>query len=90
MPADTGPLRPDIWQAIFTPEAIVSPYPRPQYSQRLIVSYPAQDVLTFLTSIYQFAATAVLADGDDDRLLSELLDAADVPRRDRIHPGQRA
>ena len=73
--ADTGPLRPDIWQAIFTPEAIVSPYPRPQYSQRLVVSYPAQDVLTFLTSIYQRAATAVLTgrgDGELCRLLEEL------------------
>ena len=73
--ADTGPLRPDIWQAIFTPEAIVSPYPRPQYSQRLVVSYPAQDVLTFLTSTYQRAATAVLTgrgDGELSRLLEEL------------------
>jgi hypothetical protein len=75
VPADTGPLRPDIWQAIFTPEAVVSPYPRPQYSQRLLVSYPAQDVQTFLTSIYQRAARAVLAGGDDGvltRLLEEL------------------
>ena len=52
-----APLRPDIWQAIFTPETIVSPYPRPEYSQRLLVSYPAQDALTFLTSTYQRAAT---------------------------------
>ena len=75
VPVDTDPLRPDIWQAIFTPEAIVSPDPQPQYSQRLLVSYPAQDVLTFLTSIYQRAAIAGLAgrnDGDLSRLLEEL------------------
>ena len=75
VPVDTDPLRPDIWQAIFTPEAIVSPYPQPQYSQRLLVSYPAQDVLTFLTSIYQRAAIDVVAgrdDGDLFRLLEGL------------------
>jgi hypothetical protein len=75
VPAGTGPLRPDIWQAIFSPETIVNPYPRPQYSQRLLVSYPAQDVLTFLTSTYQRAATAVLTgrkDGELFRLLEEL------------------
>lgn len=75
VPAETGPLRPDIWQAIFTPETIVNPYPQPQFSRRLLVSYPAQDVLTFLTSTYQRAATAVLAGGKERelyRLLEEL------------------
>jgi hypothetical protein len=72
VPASTGPLRPDIWQAIFTPEAIVSPYPRPQYSQRLLVSYPAQDALAFLTSTYQRAARTVLT--GDDGVLSRLLE----------------
>lgn len=74
VPAETDPLRRDIWQAIFTPEAIVSPYPRPQYSQRLVVSYPAQDVHTFLTSIYQQAATLVLAGGERGEGLSRLLE----------------
>jgi hypothetical protein len=74
VPTDTGPLRPDIWQAIFTPEAIVSPYPRPQYSQRLLVSYPAQDVHTFLTTIYQHAARAALIGGREDGVLSPLLE----------------
>jgi hypothetical protein len=75
VPAATGPLRPDIWQAIFTRDATVQAYPRPQYSQRLLVSYPAQDVLAYLTSTYQLAARAALADGDDGvlpRLLEEL------------------
>ena len=73
VPASTGPLRPDIWQAIFTPEAIVSPYPRPQYSQRLLVSYPAQDALAFLTSTYQRTARTVLT-GDDGVLFPDLLE----------------
>lgn len=72
VPASAGPLRPDIWQAIFTPEAIVSPYPQPQYSQRLLVSYPAQDALAFVQHAYQLAATTGTT--GDDGLLSRLLE----------------
>jgi len=72
VPAATGRLRPDIWQAIFTPETIVQAYPSPQYSQRLLVSYPVQDALTFVKYAYQQAATTVLT--GDDGLLSRLLE----------------
>jgi hypothetical protein len=73
VPVATGPLRPDIWQAIFTPETTVGAYPQPQYSQRLMVSYPARDVHSYVKYAWQFAATAAAA-GQDGRLLPLLLD----------------
>lgn len=72
LPVAAGPLRPDIWRAIFTPETIIQPYPRPQYSQRLLVSYPAQDAHAFVTFAYPRAATAGLR--GDDGLLTRLLE----------------
>jgi hypothetical protein len=67
VPATPGPLRPDIWHAIFTPETVVNPYPQPGFSQRLIVSYPAADALAFVKYAYlstatQDASTRVLQD----------------------------
>ena len=82
VPVDTDSLRPDIWQAIFTSEVIVNPYPQPQYSRRLVVSYPAREVHTFLTSIYGRSASAIgtgRKDGELRRLLEDLVfrDGAD-------------
>ena len=58
VPAAPGPLRPDIWAAIFTPATPVQPYPQPGYSQRLFVSYPAADALSYLKYAYLSVATA--------------------------------
>ena len=80
VPVSQGPLRPDIWRAVFPPDAAVTPYPQPGYGKRLLVSYPASDAHTFIKQAYQSAARATLTgDGgnEDDgdllwRLLSEL------------------
>jgi hypothetical protein len=70
----TTPLRPDIWQAIFTPHTTVAPYPRPDYSQRLLVSYPASKVHDFLKQTYQAAAQAAqVGRYREGELLQELL-----------------
>lgn len=78
VPVATGPLRPDIWHAIFTPDATITPYPQPDYSKRLLVSYPASDAHAFVKQTYQTAATAVLTgngEGDgEESLLRRLLE----------------
>jgi hypothetical protein len=57
VPAEPGALRPDIWGAIFTSATLVQPYPQPGYSQRLFVSYPVADALSYLKYAYLSAAT---------------------------------
>ncbi len=69
----TGPLRPDIWQAIFKPHAAVAPYPQPDYGQRLLVSYPASDTHDFLKQAYQKAAKASPSGDSEGELLQDLL-----------------
>lgn len=56
--ADVTPLRPDIWHAVFRPDSLVEEYQAPDFTQRLIVSYPARDAQNFLRSAYQLASTA--------------------------------
>ena len=58
VPVAPGPLRPDIWRTIFTPETLVGPYPQPGYSQRLLVSYPARDAFAFVKQAYLTAGLA--------------------------------
>jgi hypothetical protein len=70
--ADPGPLRPDIWPAVFPPGSVVGSYPQPGYSQRLVVSYPARDAHAYLKYAYQAAAVSVL--GGQQRLLERLLE----------------
>ncbi len=54
--ADTTALRPDIWDAIFPPEAFVEAFTLPPFDQRLIVSYPTRAVLTYVKYAYQTLA----------------------------------
>lgn len=52
--ADTKVLRPDIWEAIFTPETYVAPFQFPPFANSLFVSYPTRDALAFLKYAYQY------------------------------------
>lgn len=55
--ADRSLLRPDVWQAIFTPSTYVDPVTLPDYDDRLIVSYPVEDAHNFLVAAYQTVGT---------------------------------
>jgi hypothetical protein len=56
--ADTTPLRPDAWNAIFGHDSLVSDYSMPDFSQRLLVSYPSREAAEFIRYAYLSAATA--------------------------------
>src|SRR5215472_10712339 len=71
--ASVAPLRPDIWEAIFRHDALVDEYQAPDFTKRLLVSYPYRDAHDFLRSTYQFASTVPAAVAS--RELRELLDA---------------
>jgi hypothetical protein len=58
VPAGTGALRPDVWDAIFGHDSLVSPYPATDFGQRLIVSYPSRAAADLVTFTYLLAATA--------------------------------
>jgi hypothetical protein len=70
-------LRPDLWREIFTPQTYVAPYPKPNFDQRLVVSYPVATAYGFLQWAYQKAATLTGVEDNDDNpfysLLSELV-----------------
>ena len=51
--ADTGGLRPDLWQAIFSASTFVEKFTVGDFAQRLMVSYPTRDALAFLKNAYQ-------------------------------------
>ncbi|HLY43003.1 MAG TPA: hypothetical protein VKR52_17445 [Terracidiphilus sp.] len=51
--ADATLLRPDIWQSIFTPQTYVAPYTTSGFQNRLVVSYPVADCLSYLKFLYQ-------------------------------------
>ncbi len=63
--ADRSRLRPDLWQNIFTPQTYVSPFETSSFTNRLIVSYPARDCLSYLKYLYQTMGTG--RNTDDDR-----------------------
>lgn len=69
--ADLAPLRPDIWQAIFRHDSLVEEYQAPDFTRRLLVSYPARDAQEFVRSAYQLASTVPA--GAAIRELRELL-----------------
>lgn len=60
--ADTTQLRPDVWDAIFGHDSLVSDYSMPDFTQRLIVSYPSRDAADFLRYAYLSAATVTNPD----------------------------
>lgn len=55
--ADTAPLRPDIWGAVFSHDALVQEYQAPDFNKRLIVSYPYRDAHDFVRGVYMTAST---------------------------------
>ncbi len=58
---------PDLWREIFTPQTYVAPYPKPNFDQRLVVSYPVATAYGFLQWAYQKAATLTgVEDGGDN------------------------
>ncbi len=62
--ADRSVLRPDLWQAIFTPQTYVAPFETSSFTNRLIVSYPVRDCLTYLKYLYQTVGTGRSVDDD--------------------------
>jgi hypothetical protein len=62
--ADRAPLRPDIWQSIFTPQTYVAPFETASFTNRLIVSYPVRDCLTYLKFLYQTVGSGLTANND--------------------------
>ena len=56
--ADTTPLRPDVWDAIFGHDSLVSDYSAPDFGQRLIVSYPSRQAADFIRYAYLVAASS--------------------------------
>lgn len=70
--ADRSVLRPDLWQNIFTPTTYVAPYQISGLTNRLIVSYPVRDCLTYLKYLYQTIG-AGRNTGADQRGLLELM-----------------
>jgi hypothetical protein len=55
----TASLRPDLWEAIFAPDTRVDPHRFDDYADRLIVSYPHQQALMTLKSLYQICRVAL-------------------------------
>ena len=47
VPVDTSVLRPEAWAEIFTPQTFVEAYQIPPLDQRLVVSYPVRDALSY-------------------------------------------
>src|ERR1051326_8391078 len=72
VPADTGPLRPDVWDAIFGHDSLVNPYPAPNFSQRLLVSYPSRTAADLVRYTYLVAATGGGARGGNEQLMAAL------------------
>jgi hypothetical protein len=70
--APRAQLRPDIWREVFKPRSRVDAYPKPDFSQRLIVSYPVRRAHAFLQWAYQFAGTQ-LGGREEERLFDVLL-----------------
>src|SRR4029079_2020067 len=54
--ASTKGLRPDLWERLFTQDTPVEPYRFDDYTERLVISYPARSALSTLKSIYQIAS----------------------------------
>lgn len=72
--AATGPLRPDIWEAIFGHDSLVEQYPEGGFENRLVVSYPTRDVETYLSWAYRSWAQYSLDTSDDgSRALFQVL-----------------
>jgi hypothetical protein len=69
--ADTAPLRPDLWAAIFSGGALVERYQPPDYSQRLLVSFSHRAADNFVRTAYQLGATS--PPGEFGRQLSDML-----------------
>jgi hypothetical protein len=65
-------LRPDLWKDIFTSSTYVAPVETASFTNRLIVSYPVRDCLTYLKYLYQTVGTGRNSDGND-RGLSQIL-----------------
>src|ERR1700722_13693023 len=69
---DKSILRPDLWKDIFTSSTYVAPVEIASFNNRLIVSYPVRDCLTYLKYLYQTVGTGRTSDGND-RGLSQIL-----------------
>ena len=65
--ADVSGLRPDIWKAIFTPQTYVQSYQYPDFSGRLVVSYPVHDFHEYIKLIYQTFPNDAFRTFENDR-----------------------
>lgn len=72
--ADTGVLRPDLWRAIFTATTFVEKFQVGDFAQRLLVSYPTRDALSFVKNVYQRIGSGANLDTERSGLLAVLRD----------------
>src|SRR4029078_10878483 len=56
---DRGPLRPELWDALFQEDPFVRPYESDDYTDRGILSFSARAGLSVLKSTYQDAGIAL-------------------------------
>lgn len=75
---DTGPLRPDLWAAMFKESTFVRSHAYDDYADRTIFSYPVRLALSTIKSIYQQAGLAL---GLPDR-------SADLQGEERYSPNR--
>jgi hypothetical protein len=71
--ADKTVLRPDLWKDIFTPGTYVEPVETASFTNRLIVSYPVRDCLTYLKFLYQSLGTGQFAQEVDRGGLAQIM-----------------
>jgi hypothetical protein len=76
VPVDTSVLRPEAWAEIFTPQTFVEAYQIPPLDQRLVVSYPVRDALSYAKYAYQVVGSGNVGGGDipPERALRNLVD----------------
>lgn len=76
VPVDRSPLRPDLWSTIFKADTFVEKYRVPQLDQRLMVSYPARDAMSFVKYAYQTISSHVFQSNQEGeyRILYDVLE----------------
>jgi hypothetical protein len=74
---DTSALQPQLWQGIFglpddTNATYVAPYEFDDYTNRLVISYPALEALAVIKAVYQTYGTSSPGEPPNSRALGQL------------------
>jgi hypothetical protein len=65
--ANQAVLRPEVWKAIFTPTTFVEAYTLPDFDQRVIISYPVRDAMSYFKYAYQAIGSGTATTGEGRR-----------------------